>query len=251
MKEAAETPGPKGGAGILLAEDEQVVAPGQTFLELLNAVDRERVRQHGVDQVFERGQVLFSQRDRHDGIFLIESGLVRSFYTAPSGREITLAYWLPGNFVGGPEIFGGGAHMWTSVASRRSVVVHLPGRGLRNLAREIPDLALGIIDALVFKARCYSSLAQMLGTRSLSERLAHVLLHMAKMHGVADERTGGVAIVAAFTHAEIANLIGATRQWVTISLNRLQDQGILAQRRGMLVILKPDALEPAVDRLSE
>ena len=243
MNEGVGVVGPLGGAGILLAEDDQVVALRQGFLELLDEADRERVRQHGVDQVFEKGQILFSQRDRHDGIFLIESGIVRSFYTAPSGREITLAYWPPGNFVGGPEIFGGGTHMWTSVAARRSSVVHLPGRGLRNLAREVPDLALGIIDALVCKARCYSSLAQMLGTRSLTERLAHLLLHMGKMHGVADERTGGVAVAAAFTHSEIANLIGATRQWVTIRLNRLQDEGVLTQRRGVLVILKPGALD--------
>jgi CRP-like cAMP-binding protein len=66
---------------------------------------------------------------------------------------------------------------------------------------------------------------------------------MGKMHGVADERTGGVAVAAAFTHSEIANLIGATRQWVTIRLNRLQDEGVLTQRRGVLVILKPGALD--------
>jgi CRP/FNR family transcriptional regulator, cyclic AMP receptor protein len=58
----------------------------------------------------------------------------------------------------------------SAVATRRSTVICLPGEGLRDLAREIPDLALQLLDALSFKARCYSSLAQMLGTRSLSER---------------------------------------------------------------------------------
>ena len=63
----------------------------------------------------------------------------------------------------------------------------LPGAGLRDLAREVPDLALEIIDALSFKARCYSSLAQMLGTRSLSQRLAQVLLHLANTYGFDEE----------------------------------------------------------------
>jgi CRP-like cAMP-binding protein len=136
--------------------------------------------------------------------------------------------------------------MWTAVAARRSVVTRLPGAGLRDLAREVPDLALGIIDALVFKARCYSSLAQMLGTRSLTQRLAQVLLHLAHTYGFEEDETNrGITIAAAFTHAEIANLIGGTRQWVTISLNRLQKAGVLSQKRGLLVIRRIDLLSAA------
>ena len=96
------------------------------------------------------------------------------------------------------------------------------------------------------KARCYSSLAQMLGTRSLTQRLAQVLLHLAHTYGFEEDETSrGITIAAAFTHAEIANLIGGTRQWVTISLNRLQKSGVLSQKRGLLVIHRIDLLSAA------
>jgi CRP-like cAMP-binding protein len=86
----------------------------------------------------------------------------------------------------------------------------------------------------------------MLGTRSLSQRLAQVLLHLANTYGFDEEPSdGGIVIAAAFTHAEIANLIGATRQWVTISLNRMQKEGVLRQKRGMLVIQRLDLLSAA------
>jgi CRP/FNR family cyclic AMP-dependent transcriptional regulator len=233
-------------AGILLTEADDTVIRQQSLIGRLPPAARERVENHGRKQSFQRGEILFLQGDLHDGIVIIESGLVRSYYTAPSGKQITLAYWLPGNFVGGPEIFGGGAHVWSAVAARNSIVTHLPGAGLRDLAREVPDLALAIIDALSFKARCYSSLAQMLGTRSLSQRLAQVLLHLANTYGFDDGAGGaGIVIAAAFTHAEIANLIGATRQWVTISLNRLQKDGVLRQKRGLLVIQRVDLLSAA------
>lgn len=231
-------------AGILLAEDDDLVVRQTSLIETLPSLARERVRQFGFEAAYARGEVLFSQGDPHQGIVVIESGMIRSFYTAPSGREITLAYWLPGNFVGGPEIFGGGVHMWSAVAASQTRVIRLPGKGLRDLARDVPDLALAIIDALVFKARCYSSLAQMLGTRSLAQRLAQVLLHLAHTYGTGQEGNE-VAIAAAFTHAEIANLIGATRQWVTISLNRMQKSGILRQKRGILVIQRLDLLAQA------
>jgi CRP/FNR family cyclic AMP-dependent transcriptional regulator len=233
-------------AGILLTEADDIVTRQQSLIGRLPPPARERVERYGEKRSYQRGETLFLQGDRHDGIVIIESGLIRSFYTAPSGREITLAYWLPGNFVGGPEIFDGGVQMWSAVAAKKSTVTHLPGAGLRDLAREVPDLAIEIIDALGFKARCYSSLAQMLGTRSLSQRLAQVLLHLANTYGFEEEASGGgTVIAAAFTHAEIANLIGATRQWVTIGLNRLQKDGVLRQKRGLLVIRRVDLLSAA------
>jgi CRP/FNR family transcriptional regulator, cyclic AMP receptor protein len=235
-------------AGILLAPDEETVARQPSLIDRLPPAARERVRAFGETLACERGDVLFRQGEPHEGIVVIQSGLIRSFYAAPTGREITLAYWLPGNFVGGPEIFGGGVHMWSAVAAKRSTVTRLPGQGLRELAREVPDLALGLIDALVFKARCYSSLAQMLGTRSLAQRLAQLLLHLAHTYGVGGDDGREIVVGAAFTHAEIANLIGATRQWVTISLNRLQKAGALRQRRGLLVILDLELLTEAAHR---
>jgi CRP/FNR family transcriptional regulator, cyclic AMP receptor protein len=227
-------------AGVLLTESDSLAVRQQSLIERLSPADRERVCRHGRAQSYQRGEILFAQNEPHKGIMIIETGLVRSYYTAPTGREITLAYWSPGNFVGGPEIFGGGTHMWSAVAAKRCNVTVLPGEGLRALARDVPDLALEIIDALVFKAKCYSTLAQMLGTRSLMERLGQLLLHLANTYGIPGE--DGVVIAAAFTHAEIANLIGGTRQWVTISLNRLQSAGVLTQRRGLMVIRRPDLL---------
>jgi CRP/FNR family transcriptional regulator, cyclic AMP receptor protein len=229
-----------GTAGILLAESSSLVGRPQSLMDRLAPEDRLRVRSIGTERQLNRSEVLLSQGQYQDGIALVESGLIRSFYTAPSGRQITLAYWHPGNFVGGPHIFGGSC-IWSAVAARRSVVICLPGEGLRDLARQIPDLALQLLDALSFKARCYSSLAQMLGTRSLSERLVQVLVHLIDTHGI-PEPNGQISVAAAFSHAEIANLIGATRQWVTISLNRLQKRGIISQKRGMMVISKPDML---------
>ena len=230
-------------AGILLSETDDSIPRQSSLIERLPASARERVKACGQLKSYKRGETLFTQGDAHDGIVVIESGLVRSFYTAPGGREITLAYWLPGNFVGGPDVFGGGVHMWLAVAAKQSVVTYLPGAEIRTLTRELPDFAVAIIDALSFKARCYSSLAQMLGTWSLSQRLAHVLLHLAQTYGFEEtEADGGILIAAAFTHAEIANLIGATRQWVTISLNRLQKAGVLRQKRGLLVIRRTDLL---------
>jgi len=77
---------------MLLSEKQADAAPAPGMLGPLAPEDRARVEAHGRRIAYERGQTIFRQGDAHDGVMLIQRGLVRSFYAAPQGREITLAY---------------------------------------------------------------------------------------------------------------------------------------------------------------
>ncbi|MEM8572294.1 MAG: Crp/Fnr family transcriptional regulator [Pseudomonadota bacterium] len=182
----------------------------------------------------ERGQGVFFQGDTHRGIWIVEEGRVRTFYAGPSGREITLAYWTPGHFVGGPEVFGRGRHIWSADALTKSALLFLPGDELRSLIRECPGLALALIDGLVAKGKCYSALIQMLGTRSISERLEQLLVILADTRG--EVREDGIVIARSITFEQLATLVGATRQWVSQSMEKLEIRGIVSVFRKSIVI---------------
>ena len=229
-----------GWQALLLSESRTLLAGPPPLFQGLSARERELVLSHGRRRVLNRGQTLFSQGTTHEGIYLIESGRIRVFYNAPSGREITLAYWYPGNFVGGPDVFGTSAHLWSGVATNNSCVVQLPGKALRDLVMQSPALGIGLIEGLAFKGKCYSALVQMLGTRSITERLVHLLLHLVNAYGIREP--DGILITGAFTHADLAHIVGATRQWVTISLQRLQEQGVVVCRKSQIIVRRPGAL---------
>lgn len=233
---------------LLLTEEKPLNHGPPPMLQGLTDAELDTVMAKGQRKVLYRGASLFSQGTPNDGIYLIETGRIRVFYTAPSGREITLAYWHPGNFVGGPEVFGGSPHVWSGIAAANSSVLHLPAAVLKSLIIQIPAVGIGVIEGLAFKGKCYSAMAQMLGTRSVTERLAHLLLHLADIYGVPDDK--GTAIAAPFTHADLAHMVGATRQWVTIGLRRLADQGVVATNKAELVICRPDMLEKVRDGLA-
>ena len=206
----------------------------------LDECDLKLVLSRAHQQRLEAKEILFRQGDLHEGIYLIESGLIRIFYTSPAGREITLAYWEPGNFVGGPEVFGGSMHMWSGMAVSQTEIIFLHGGDLRNLMEKIPRLAIGMVEALVFKGKCFSSLIQMLGTRSVPERLSQLLLTLCEVYGVPEE--DGVAIGAHFTHEDLAHMVGASRQWVTTTLDRFQARNIIRIQKRRVVVLRPDLL---------
>lgn len=219
---------------ILLSPSPDKASVGPNVLARLRPETRDAVLAIGRRREYAAGDALFHQGDPHDGVYLIESGLVKSFYVSEDGREITLGFWTEGHYVGAPQMFGGGEHAWTSVAVARSRCLWLPGGELQALSARHNDLALALIDALVHKSECYCAVLQLLATHSMRARLARLISTL-------DSR--GEGAVVRLSHHELACMIGSTRQWVSLSMARLQEEGILARRPcGGYEVVDPEAL---------
>ena len=67
------------GSSLLLTENQQAIGGPPPLMEKLTLREREAVLKQGRRKVLNRGQTLFSQGARHDGLWLIESGRVRVF----------------------------------------------------------------------------------------------------------------------------------------------------------------------------
>ncbi len=167
---------------------------------------------------------------------------MRTYYVAPSGKEITIAYWPEGTLVGGPNVFKERRpHIWSAQAATDVVTEQIKGQDLEELTMRIPRLAHYLIDSLTFKLSWVSVLLQTFGTQSVRGRVAHLLLQLADRYGV--QHGEGTLIAHRFSHEEIARMVGATRSWVTLSLKEFKNQGIIATRGRDLVILSTAGLQ--------
>lgn len=237
---ASAAPSLPGDFALFLSESTAGLNEGAFFLDRLSADERAQVAAVGRQLTFKAGESVFAQGEAHAGIFIIEAGRVRVFYLAPSGREITLAYWTPGHFCGGPQISGGGVHIWSGEALDDCRVTLLPTSALGGLITRMPNFALCLIEGLVAKGKSYSAMAQMLGTRSVIERLAQFLINLGDLYGAPDGRA--IVIRRRVTHDQIAAMVGSTRQWVTMMLSRFQKQGVVTVTPQAIRIERPDLL---------
>jgi CRP/FNR family cyclic AMP-dependent transcriptional regulator len=232
-------------SALFLAETTDELNEGADFLARLSLAEWKVLRRAGTEVTMGVGATVFLQGDEHKGIWLIEDGMVRTFYAAPSGRQLTLAYWTVGHFIGGPEIFGGGQHVWSADVTQACRLLYLPAASLRGLIQSQPSFALCIIEGLVAKGKCYSALVQMLGTRSVIERLTQFLVILAENHGRPEGNR--LVIDRRLTHDQIATVVGATRQWVTMTLDKLQKKGIISVGRQSITIERHDLLMAQLD----
>lgn len=186
------------------------------------------------------GTTLFSQGQPHTESFVVARGLIRTYYLSPVGKEITLAFWAAGHLVGGPDFFGSSCHVWSARSVKDTDVYALDGAVLKQLVLSSPGIAESVIDALVFKIHWLSHLFQKFATESVTDRLAHQLVRLCEMHG--HPQADGVSIEHEFTQEDLANMVGATRQWVSITLSELQRAGLVRIEKRRLMVLDLEAL---------
>ena len=227
-------------SAIYLSENVFELNRGSVFLSSLGLDERQSIITESSRVRVEKGQSVFNQGETHHGIWIIERGRVRTYYAGPSGKEITLAYWSAGHFIGGPEVFGQGRHIWSANTVDDCELLFIGGDVLRGLVLRHPNLAVALIEGLVSKGKAYSALIQMLGTRSVSERLQQLLLILIDNHST--ECESGFVVARTMTNEQIATIVGATRQWVTQSLENLQKKGVLSISRKEIVVHHPESL---------
>jgi CRP-like cAMP-binding protein len=212
------------------------------ILRRLNENDREAVMNRAVIRHLSKNEPVFTQGRPYDGIFIIKTGKVRAYYTSPVGREYTLAFWTPGHFVGVPEVYGTGENLWSAVTTAPSnTLAVLHSKDIRWLINHVPAFSIALVEGLVYKGRCLSAALQMLGTRSMTSRLAQLLLTLAVRHGV---RLGNfLRIEEPLTHDELAKFIGSTRQWVSTTIKQFRRDGLIEYSNHHIKILNSTGLK--------
>jgi len=195
---------------------------------------------------FRRGDLLYSEGSRHKATFLIESGLVRSYHTSSRGKELTIGYWSDGDIIGGPHWFDDTRkHVWSARAAEDTEAYAVSGTDLKELALAVPEIGDAVLDALSFKCYWDSLLMQMLATRSVSARLASLLVKLAALHG--EETIHGVAISRRFNQDDLASMVGATRQWVNMKLAEFERHGMVKMLDKRLMITSLSRLKNVVN----
>ena len=155
-------------APLFLYDRTQELQDNSDIFEFVTPEEKKQILSTARLREYEVGDILFQQGDPHDGIFIILSGRARTHYISARGREITLAYWPEHHFVGGPGILGGDHHIWTAEADEPCKAAFLSGQQMLDLIHTNSNFALGLIQGLAYKGKCYSAHLQLIGTNSAS-----------------------------------------------------------------------------------
>jgi CRP/FNR family cyclic AMP-dependent transcriptional regulator len=174
-----------------------------------------------------KGQLLYSQEDRAEVLFLLKRGRVQLYRLTPSGKRLDLAVIEPGAFFGEMPLVGESLRHTFAEAAEDSLICVMSRSDIERLMRERSEVALRMIEVLSRRlALCEARLEEM-AYRSVPARLAAVLLRLSQ---------GRNGEVVSITHQELGDMIGALRESVTKVLDDFQKAGLVELGRGRVIL---------------
>jgi CRP/FNR family transcriptional regulator, cyclic AMP receptor protein len=214
------------------------------FFAVLPVEGLRTLARHCVVRQLVRDEMLFAEGEACDGLFVVQSGAVKLFKMADSGREQILAVERAGSTVAELPLFDGGAFPTSAVAVEDSTLLFLPKREFLDLCRGNSAVAFAVIRTLASRFRYLTSLVEELSLKEVSHRLARFLRDRALASGVRTRR--GVEFPLDESNQEIGAEIGTVRDLVSRNLRRFVDRGIIKMERRRVIVLDMDELEAQV-----
>ena len=190
---------------------------------------------------YSSGEVLFSEGEPCQGLFIVVAGRIRIFKTSLGGREQVLAVEGPGASVAELPVFDGGNYPASASAMGDAQALFVSRTDLRALCLEKPQVALKLLQVVGARLRRLVGIIEELSFTTVRHRLISWLLRQAKTDGRTSPR--GIVFSLALSHQELAAQIGTVRELVSRNLARLQAQDFIEVNGREITIVNPEGLE--------
>lgn len=186
------------------------------------------------------GEVVFMEREPAEGLYILESGWVRVVKTSEQGREQILQFVGAGEAFNTVSIFTRGLSPAAAVALEPSTAWLIPRETILQLLGDRPEFAQRVLENMAERMLHLVGLVADLSLRTVSERLADLILAQAE---------GGVLHHPRwFTNAELAARLGTVPDVVQRAIGKFESDGLVDVSRREIRVLDEGGLRQLVRR---
>jgi CRP-like cAMP-binding protein len=173
-------------------------------------------------------------------LFLVHGGRIKVSKVTRDGKSLTLAYHGPAELFGDSCLLDGGPRTEMAEAVENALLSEVDRGHFEELIHSHPVLGLAMTRLMIVRRRELENKVEALVFRDVSSKLAELLVKLAGENGVDDAR--GTLIALKITHQELANLIGSTRETVSLTLSTFKRKRLIQTEGRKVIISDAEAL---------
>jgi CRP/FNR family transcriptional regulator, cyclic AMP receptor protein len=186
-----------------------------------------------------RGTRVFDQGDTTRVVYVVKRGAVRIARETADGKDVTVALLGAGDFFGEETLFDNRPRTTVAVVMEDALLCTVKADDLFALLSRDPALALNVAKLLSGRLDDARATMEDLAYARVGDRIVHLYRKLASEHGV--PVANGTRVDLRLTHADVASLVGSTRETVSVEIAKLVDAGRL-RVDGRSVIVPPEDL---------
>lgn len=180
---------------------------------------------------YRKEQVVFSQGEPADAVFLIQRGKVKVSVVSERGKEAVVAVLGRNEFVGEGCLAGQRLRISTATVMADAVILRLEKTAILRLIRDDPSFSELFIAHLLTRAvRVEADLVDQLFNSS-EKRLARTLLLLANF----GQDGKPEPMIAKISQETLAQMVGTTRARVSYFMNKFRKLGFISYNGGIEV----------------
>ena len=189
---------------------------------------------------YKKGEIVCSEGDNSDSLFIINEGQVKLSKVTLEGKEQIVHILTSGDFFGELNIFGDGEkYNFSAYAISPLRICTLSKASMDKIILSNPTIAIKLLKEVARRLAETENLAQNLATKDAELRIAYVLLELSEKYS--NKTSKGLEIKLPINREEMANYAGLTRETMSRKLATLQDMGIIDFLGNRLLIIKDEA----------
>lgn len=181
---------------------------------------------------------VYSNGSSADSLYFLDSGLVKLSRHDGDTKEIIIDLVTPDRLFGEEALQPDQVHAASAVVLQEGAVFAIPRDVFLRVCNAQPTLWPHFAATLSAGKRRLEKKIEMLGLSDVESRIVFYLNDMADTVGV---RVGAVEFSVGLSQGELGNLVGATRETTSTTLNSLARRGLIKLGRRQLIVVKPDA----------
>jgi len=192
---------------------------------------------------YPEGAILTVEGQAANGVFVVCSGQIKLTSTSKEGKSVILRIAQSGEFVGLSSVLSGNPHGASAETLTPCLTRFISKQDFIRLMQKHPELGMQVSRSLSmeYAAACQEIRALAMASSSAG-RLASLLVSWCPQQ-VGNDSKPEIRIKSAFTHEEIASMIGTTRETVTRVFSDFRRSGIVNVNGSTLVVRDLSALE--------
>jgi len=208
------------------------------LLKNLGAGELKRIKAIAKIQEFPAGSIIIKKADAAQHMFLVLSGRIKIFCYSNARKRKTFAYLGPGDFFGEMAVIVDADRSASAeaVATCRLVIIRKPD--FRKLLLSDAKLCFNLLRAVSDRLRRADEEIENLLFRNILGRVAKTLFDLARGSG-SKKHKGGLLLQQKYTHQELADLVGTTREPLSRALAMLRRGELIDTHNGCFLIVEP------------
>ena len=187
-----------------------------------------------------RREVIYLPGDPGGSLYFVNGGRVKISKVTRDGKALTLTYCGPSELFGETCLVDGGAREEMAEAMENAMITQIERSDFEKLLGTHAALGYQMTRLLAARRRDLENKLETLVFRDVTSKLAELLLQLGDEYGVDDAR--GTLVALKITHQELANLIGSTRETVSLTLSQFKKKNLICTEGRKVIIADAESL---------